>query len=101
MRKQKIVELDFNSVRTIDFYPFEVVVKLMEALKLAEQKSDLAALKWCAKKILFLYGIADTSEGCISTEQAGKLFMSAFMGQDAPPASIAGIVGSVGEGATE
>jgi len=95
MKKQNI-ELDFNSIRTVDFYPYEVVEKIMEALKLAEQKSDMAALKWCAKKILFLYKIADTSTGGISAEQAGKLFMSAY-GNDAPPASIAGIVKAIGE----
>jgi len=92
MKKQKATEMDFNSILTIDFFPYEVVVKIMEALKQAEQKSDLEALKWCAKKILFLYEIADTSEGCISKKGAGKLFMSAY-GNDAPPASIAGIVG--------
>jgi len=97
MKKQKTIELDFNSTVTIDFYPYEVVVKLMEALKLAEQKSDIAALKWCAKKILWLYEIADTSSGCISEKQAGKLFMSAYIGNDTPPALIAGIVGPTGE----
>jgi len=90
------LELDFNSIRTVDFYPYEVVVKIMEALQLAEQKSDTAALKWCAKKILWLYKIADTSTGCISPEMAGKLFISAY-GNDAPPASIAGIVKPIGE----
>ena len=97
MKKQKTIDMDFNSLTTVDFYPYEVVVNLMEALKQAEQKSDLAALKWCAKKILFLYEIADTSEGCIGNKQAGRLFMSAYMGQDKPPASIAGIVGNIGE----
>jgi hypothetical protein len=91
--KKKVMELDFDSLRTVDFYPYEVVVKIMEALKLAEQKSDIEALKWCAKKILLLYGIADTSTGCLSPEQMGKLFMSAYMGEDAPPDLIAGIVG--------
>jgi hypothetical protein len=97
MKKQKTIELDFNSVRTVDLYPHEVVIKIMEALKQAEQKSDLAALKWCAKRILWLYGISDTSTGCVSPEQAGRLFMSAYMGQETPPASIAGIVGAIGE----
>ena len=87
-----VMELDFNSLRTVDFYPYEVVVKIMDALKLAEHKSDLEALKWCAKKILFLYEIAETSTGCVSPEQIGKLFMSAYRG-DAPPDLIAGIVG--------
>jgi hypothetical protein len=88
-----VMELDFNSLRTVDFYPYEVVVKIMDALKLAEQKSDLAALKGCAKKILMLYGIADTSTGCVSPEQIGKLFMSAYTRDSAPPDLIAGIVG--------
>jgi hypothetical protein len=97
MKRQKTIELDFNSVRTVDLYPYAVVVQVMEALKLAEQKSDMAALKWCARKILFLYEISDTSTGGISPEQAGRLFMSAYMGADVPPPSIAGIVGAIGE----
>jgi hypothetical protein len=97
MKKQKTIELDFNSVRTVDLYPYAVVAQIMEALKLAEQKSDIAALKWCARKILWLYEISDTSTGCIGPEQAGRLFMSAYMGKDTPPASIAGIVEAIGE----
>jgi len=95
--KKKVMDLvmglDFNSLRTVDFYPYEVVVKIMDALKLAEHKSDLEALKWCAKKILFLYEIAETSTGCVSPEQIGKLFMSAYAKGYAPPDLIAGIVG--------
>ena len=41
MKKQKTIEMDFNSLTTVDFYPYEVVVSLMEALKQAEQKPVL------------------------------------------------------------
>jgi biopolymer transport protein ExbD len=36
--QERSAELDFNSIRTVDLYPYEEVVKIMEALKEAEQK---------------------------------------------------------------
>ena len=75
-------------------FPLEETDKIMDALELAEQKGDLEALKWCARRLRWLYDPAEVSESdgyCHAEALFNTSWMDALK-HDPPPALIAVII---------
>jgi len=89
---------DGGSTEFVNF-PAEETEKVIEAMKLAEQKNDVEALKWCARRIVWL---DDTSEiiGGDDYFHPAHIFNKTWgemLKSDPPPESIAGIINRIDE----
>ena len=87
--------------RSTDFLtlPADEAEKVIEAMKLAEQKNDVEALKWCARRIAWLDDTAEILSGDDNFHPAhifnrtwGEMLKS-----DPPPESIAEIINRIVE----
>ena len=79
--------------------PAEETEAVIEAMKLAEQKNDVEALKWCARRIVWL---DDTSEiiGGEDYFHPAHIFnrtWAEMLKSDPPPESIAEIINRIDE----
>jgi hypothetical protein len=85
--------------RVVDL-PLDEAEKIMDGMEQAETAGDLEGLKWCARRIRWLW---DQGEVCSTDtyQYTENLFNSAWdyaMEKDPPPASIAAIVARKEEG---
>ena len=90
-----------GSGRSTDFLalPAEEAERTLEALKQAEKTNDIEALKWCARRLVWLDEVSEIISG-EDDYYPEHLFNKAWRGElkhDPPPASIAGIIARIDE----
>lgn len=75
-------------------FPCEETDKTMDAMQLAEQKGDIDALRWCARRLCWLYDQAEIISSdtyCYTVTLFNVAWLDALK-YDPPPASIAALV---------
>ena len=91
--------MKLDSGRSTDFLtlPVEEAERTIEAMKLAEETNDIEALKWCARRIVWLDETAEIIGGDDAFFPA-HIFNKAWgeiLKAEPPPASIAGIIAKI------
>ena len=91
--------MNLSRGRMTDFIalPAEEAERTFEALKQAEETNDNEALKWCARRLVWLDDTSEIESGDDENYPA-HLFNMAWAEQlknDPPPASIAGIIAKI------
>ena len=86
---------------TIDMigFPHWEAWSVIEAMEQAEKAADIEALKWAARRLVWLYEEGEVYSGdmfCL-TEHLFNSTWKAFLKNDPPPASIAAIIASAEE----
>jgi hypothetical protein len=83
---------DTGNTKMVDF-PIEETGAVIEAAKKAAKTSDLKALLWCVRQMVWLYGVSGTSGG--GEEGEVDLFNRVWameLKRDPPPESIQDII---------
>ena len=72
---------------------------VIEAMEQAEKAGDIEALKWCARRLCWLYEEGEVYSGDMfcTAEHLFNSTWKAFLKNDPPPASIAAIIASAEE----
>ena len=82
-------------------FPIEETGAVIIAMRRAEQAGDLAALQWCARRLIWLYELFedDTFEICdpYILPKAFDGFWQRLSKTDPPPESIAAIIAKIGQ----
>ena len=87
------MKLDSGGTTEFLAFPLEETEKVIEAMEQAEQAEDIEALKWCARRFVWLGEIAEIEDGDDRSYPA-SVFNKAWaetVKNDPPPESITGI----------